>query len=95
MRPTGPDRIALPGLWLGLGLALVLAGGVRAGQLVATLDQTAIRVKAVYVRLVDTGTLEALCHVWIPDSYAGESFEEAAQSLAFSLAREAKLISGK
>lgn len=58
-------------------------------------DRTAIRVKAVYVRLVDTGTLEALCHVWIPDSYAGESFEEAAQSLAFSLAREAKLISGK
>jgi hypothetical protein len=54
-------------------------------------DRTVIRVKAVYLRLVDTGTLDVLCHVWIPESYAGESIEEAAQSLAFSLAREAKL----
>lgn len=57
-------------------------------------DRTVIRVKAVYLRLVDTGTLDVLCHVWIPDSYAGESMEEAAQKLAFSLAREAKLITG-
>jgi hypothetical protein len=56
-------------------------------------DRTVIRVKAVYLRLVDTGTLDVLCHVWIPDSYAGESMEEAAQKLAFSLAREAKLVS--
>ncbi len=58
-------------------------------------DRSVIRVKAVYLRLVDTATLDVLCHVWIPDSYAGESMEEAAQSLAFSLAREAKLISEK
>jgi hypothetical protein len=58
-------------------------------------DRTVIRVKAVYLRLVDTGTLDVLCHVWIPESYAGESMEEAAQSLAFSLAREAKLVSAK
>ena len=56
-------------------------------------DRSVIRVKAVYLRLVDTGTLDVLCHVWIPDSYAGESMEEAAQSLAFSLARAAKLVS--
>ncbi len=58
-------------------------------------DRSVIRVKAVYLRLVDTGTLDVLCHVWIPDSYAGESMEEAAQSLAFSLAREAKLVSAQ
>ncbi len=58
-------------------------------------DRSVIRVKAVYLRLVDTATLDVLCHVWIPDSYAGESMEEAAQSLAFSLAREAKLVSAK
>lgn len=56
-------------------------------------DRTVIRVKAVYLRLVDTGTLDVLCHVWIPESYAGESMEEAAQIIALSLAREAKLVS--
>jgi len=56
-------------------------------------DPTVIWVRAVYLRLVDTATLDVLCHVSISDRYRGDSMESAAQALALALAREAKLVS--
>ncbi len=56
-------------------------------------DRTVIWVRAAYLRLVDTGTLDVLCHVSISDRYRGESMEDAAASLALGLAKEAKLVS--
>jgi hypothetical protein len=56
-------------------------------------DPTVIWVRAAYLRLVDTATLDVLCHVSISDKYRGDSMEGAAQSLAHALAREAGLAS--
>lgn len=55
-------------------------------------DPSDIRVKAVYLRLVDTETLDILCHVSLPDNSTGDYMEETAQALAHSLAIEAGLV---
>ena len=56
-------------------------------------DRTVVWVRAAYLRLVDTGTLDVLCHVSISDQYGGESMEKAAQGLALALAKQARLVS--
>ena len=58
-------------------------------------DPSVIWVRAAYLRLVDTQTLDVLCHVSISDKYRGESMESAAQALALALAKEAKLVSAE
>jgi hypothetical protein len=58
-------------------------------------DPTVICVRAAYLRLVDTRTLDVLCHVSISDKYRGDSMEEAAQSLAHALAKQAGLVSAE
>jgi hypothetical protein len=58
-------------------------------------DPTVIWVRAAYLRLVDTGTLDVLCHASISDKYRGDSMEQAAQSLARALAKEAGLVSAE
>jgi hypothetical protein len=58
-------------------------------------DPTVVWVRAAYLRLVDTKTLDVLCHVSISDKYRGDSMEGAAQSLARALAKEAGLVSAK
>lgn len=70
------------------GLEAILVGNVY--FVADERDPTVIRVRAVYLRLVDTGTLDVLCHVSISDRYSGESMESAAQALALALAEEAK-----
>ncbi len=56
-------------------------------------DPSVVWVRAAYLRLVDTGTLDVLCHVSISDRYRGESMESAAQALALALAKKANLVS--
>jgi hypothetical protein len=56
-------------------------------------DPSVIWVRAAYLRLVDTGTLDVLCHVSISDRYRGESMENAAHGLALALAKKANLVS--
>jgi hypothetical protein len=56
-------------------------------------DPTVTWVRAAYLRLVDTGTLDVLCHVSVSDQYQGDSMEAAARVLALALAKEAKLVS--
>ncbi len=51
-----------------------------------------IRVKAAYLRLVDTTTLNVLCHVSISDGVSGDPMEDTARALALALAKEAKLV---
>jgi hypothetical protein len=75
------------------GLEAILVGNV---YFVADgRDPTVIWVRAAYLRLVDTATLDVLCHVSISDRYRGESMESAAQALALALAKEAKLVSAE
>jgi len=75
----------------GYGLEAILVGNV---YFVADgRDPTVIWVRAAYLRLVDTQTLDVLCHVSISDKYRGESMESAAQALALALAKKAKLVS--
>jgi hypothetical protein len=73
------------------GLEAILVGNVY--FVADERDPTVIWVRAAYLRLVDTGTLDVLCHVSISDRYRGESMESAAQALALALAKEAKLVS--
>jgi len=56
-------------------------------------DPTVIWVRAAYLRLVDTGTLDVICHASIFDEYQEESMEDVARSLALALAKQAKLVS--
>jgi hypothetical protein len=58
-------------------------------------DPSIVWVRAAYLRLVDTATLDVLCHVSISDKYRGDSMEYAAQGLAGALAREAGLAAPK
>jgi hypothetical protein len=51
-----------------------------------------MRVKAAYLRLVDTTTLNVLCHISISDGYSGDSMGDTARALALALAKEAKLV---
>jgi hypothetical protein len=73
------------------GLEAILIGNVY--FVADERDPTVIWVRAAYLRLVDTGTLDVLCHVSISDRYRGESMESAAQALGLALAKEAKLVS--
>jgi hypothetical protein len=73
------------------GLEAILVGNVY--FVADERDPTVIWVRAAYLRLVDTATLDVLCHVSISDRYRGDSMEDAARSLAFALAKEAKLVS--
>jgi hypothetical protein len=75
------------------GLEAILVGNVY--FVADERDPTVIWVRAAYLRLVDTGTLDVLCHVSISDRYRGESMEAAAQALALALAKEAKLVSAE
>jgi len=75
------------------GLEAILVGNVY--FVADEHDPTIILVRAAYLRLVDTATLDVLCHVSISDKYRGDSMEGAAQSLALALAREAKLVSAE
>jgi len=73
------------------GLEAILVGNVY--FVADERDPTVIWVRAAYLRLVDTGTLDVLCHVSISDKYGGDSMEDAARGLALALAKEAKLVS--
>lgn len=73
------------------GLEAILVGNVY--FVADERDPTVIWVRAAYLRLVDTGTLDVLCHVSISDRYRGESMESAAQALALALAKQARLVS--
>jgi hypothetical protein len=55
-------------------------------------DPSMTLVRAAYLRLVDTETLDVLCHVSISDKYGGDLMEEAAEALALALAKQAKLV---
>ena len=73
------------------GLEAILVGNVY--FVADERDPTVVWVRAAYLRLVDTGTLDVLCHISISDEYRGESMENAARGLALALAKEAKLVS--
>jgi hypothetical protein len=75
------------------GLEAILVGNVY--FVADEHDPTIILVRAAYLRLVDTATLDVLCHVSISDKYRGDSMEGAAQILARALAQEAKLVSAE
>jgi len=75
------------------GLEAILVGNVY--FVADERDPSVIWVRAVYLRLVDTGTLDVLCHVSISDKYRGESMESAAQALGLALAKKAKLVSAE
>lgn len=75
------------------GLEAILVGNVY--FVPDKLDPTVVYVKAAHLRLVDTGTLDVLCHVSYSDQYRVESVESVAEGLALALAGEAKLVSAK
>lgn len=72
------------------GLKAVLLGNVY--FIADERDRSTIDVRAVYLRLVDTGTLDVLCHISIDDIYQGESIRNTAEGLAFALAKEAGFV---
>ena len=75
------------------GLKAVLIGNVY--FIANERDRSIIDVRAAYLRLVDTGTLDVLCHISIDEIYQGESIRNTAESLAFALAKEAGLVPGE
>ncbi len=65
---------------------------ILVGDVYFVLDRGDIGVRAAYLRLVDTTTLNVLCHVSISDGYSGYSMEDTARALALALAKEANLV---
>ena len=65
---------------------------ILVGNVYFVSDGGDIGVKAAYLRLVDTTTLNVLCHISISDGYSGDSMEDTARALALALAKEAKLV---
>ena len=73
------------------GLEAVLIGNVY--FIADQQDRSLVDVRAAYLRLVDTATLDVLCHISF-DEYGGESIKHTSEGLAFALAREAGLSAG-
>jgi hypothetical protein len=73
------------------GLEAVLIGNVY--FIANRQDRSIVDVRAVYLRLVDTATLDVLCHISF-DEYGGESIIDTSEGLAFALAREAGISTG-
>ncbi len=65
---------------------------ILVGNVYFVSDGSDMGVKAAYLRLVDTTTLNVLCHISISDGYSGDSMEDTARALALALAKEAKLV---
>jgi len=73
------------------GLEAVLIGNVY--FIANQQDGSLVDVRAKYLRLVDTATLDVLCHISF-DEYGGETIKYTSEGIAFALAREAGLIAG-